>query len=125
MHYAVAETTGFSQKQLAHQFGIFNPVNRKAKVEHALARALEIRKNVEELSQIKEEAVLMSLGFDLAKINSDIGTTDSSSSESESDPDAEVENDSMQQEFLQTNANSAHQYYENGEEFRHSFIPKL
>ena len=66
LHYAVAETTGFSQKQLAHQFGISNPVNRKAKVEHALARALEIRKNVE-LSQIKEEAVLMSLGFDLAK----------------------------------------------------------
>ena len=46
--------------------------------------------------------------FDLAKINSDIGTTDSSSSESESDPDTEVENDSMQQEFLQT--------YGNGEE---------
>ena len=43
--------------------GISNPVNRKAKVEHALARALEIRKNVEELSQIKEEAVLMSLGI--------------------------------------------------------------
>ena len=58
----------------------------------------------------------MSLGFDLAKINSDIGTTDSSSSESESDPDAEVENDSLQQEFLQTNANSAHQYYGNREE---------
>ena len=106
LRYAVAETTGFSQKQLAHQFGISNPVTRKAKVEHALARALEIRKNVE-LSQIKEEAVLMSLGFDLAKINSDIGTTDSSSSKSESDPNAEVENDSLQQEFLQTNANSA------------------
>ena len=40
--YAVAETTGFSQKQLAHQLGMSNPVNRKAKVEHALARALEI-----------------------------------------------------------------------------------
>jgi hypothetical protein len=115
LRYVVAETSGLSQRQLTHQFGNSSSVDRKAKIEHTLARALEIRKNVQELSQIKEEAVLVSLGFELPEINSDIHVTDSSS-ESESDPDAEVEHDSIQQQSLHSNTDLAHQYCENEEE---------
>ena len=57
LRFTVAETTGLSQRQLTNQFEISNSINRKARIEHALARALEIRKNVEKLSQIREQAV--------------------------------------------------------------------
>ncbi|CAB3996226.1 Hypothetical predicted protein, partial [Paramuricea clavata] len=110
LRFTVAETTGLSQRQLTNQFGISNCINRKARIEHALARALEIRKNVEKLSQIREQAVLMSLGFDVAEIDSD-----DSSSESESDPDVEVENDLILQQSL-TKRVPTHQYCENEEE---------
>ena len=95
LRFTVAETTELSQRQLTNQFGISNSINRKARIEHALAQALEIRKNVEKLSQIREKAVLMSLGFDVAEIDSD-----DSSSEITSDPDVEVENDLILQQSL-------------------------
>lgn len=88
LRYAVAMTTGLSQRKLTQQFGISNSVCRRAKVEYALSRALEIRKNVDRLSHIREKAVLMSLGIDLADVDSDLCASDSQSG-SETDSDAE------------------------------------
>jgi hypothetical protein len=42
LHFTVAETTGLSQRKLTNQFGISNSINRKARIEHALARRHEL-----------------------------------------------------------------------------------
>ena len=68
-----------SKRELRTQFGFEDSDKRKEKVESALRKQVEIRESVYRLANIKEKAVLLSLGVEVSN------SSEESTSESESD----------------------------------------
>lgn len=88
LHFGLAEASGLSIKMIKKRFGFANINERKARVIDALQKAEEIRASVQQLANIKEKAVLMSLGMEVS--DSD---TDNEASESESDVSSATESE--------------------------------